>query len=154
MPLQPPPYYSQICQGYGLQQALIFPVNPELIFALGPDDIQVEQADAGKSITIKYQSFTRDISASMTEFNITLYAVTQADLTIITNFARTDFLNNVRTTGRGSLALYYKGTELNSLYIQPPIKAPVSLFRNFEPNPTEVFDTVELRIVSPDPKWF
>lgn len=155
MPQNPaPPYYSELCSQYGLQQALIFPTDPELVFALNPDDISVTPVDAGKTISIKYQSFTRDIKANIKEFAITLYSVTKDDLVTITNFATEDFLNNVRLTGRGSLALYYKGEEFTGLYIDSPIVAPRSAFKNWEETPTEVFDTVELKIIAPDPTWF
>ena len=157
MPQNPaPPYYSDLCQQYGLTQALFFPTDPELIFALNPDDITSDDVDAGKSISIKYQSFIRDIPAVFTEFNIRLYGVSRSDLNIITNFANDDFLNNVRTTGLGSLALYYRGTELTGLYIQPPIISPVSVYKPWDPTPseTEVFDEVSFKVVSPDPRWF
>lgn len=155
MPQNPaPPYYSQLCNEYGLTQALIFPTTPELLWSLNPEDIVSEDVEAGKSITIKYQSFTREIPAVFTEFTITLHSVSRNDLNTIVDFANQDFLNNVRTTGRGSLALYYRGEELTGLYIQPPIRSNSSVYKNWEPNPTEVFNTVELKILSPDPRWF
>jgi hypothetical protein len=155
MPQNPaPPYYSELCQNYGLQQALIFPTDPELIFSLNPDDIQVENEDAGKSISIKYQSFIKDVSAVLPVFSISLFSVSREDLNVISQFAEDDFLNNVRTTGRGTLALYYKGEELTGLYIKPPIVAPQSAFKNYLVTPTEVFDSVQLKISSADPRWF
>lgn len=155
MPQNPaPPYYSDLCQQYGLQQALFFPTEPELIFSLNPEDITVDNEDAGKSISIKYQSFIKDIGAVIPVFSVSLYSVSRDDLNIISTFAETDFLTNVRTTGRGSLALYYKGQELTGLYIKPPIVAPTSVFKNYEVVPTEVFDSVQLKIHSPDPRWF
>ena len=149
-----PPYYSNLCQQFGLQQALIFPTTPELIFNLNPDDITAQDSTADKTIQIKYQSFIRDIPAVFTEFTIDLYSVSRADLNVITNFANSDFLNNVRTTGRGSLALYYRGQELTGLYILPPINSSKSVYKNWEAVPTEVFETVQLKLVSPDPRWF
>lgn len=151
----PPPYYSNLCQEYGLTQALFFPTTPELVFSLNPEDIIAQDVDAGKTITIKYQSFTRDIPAVFTEFSINLYSVSRADLNQIINFANADFLNNVRNTGRGSLALYYRGQELTGLYIQPPVVSSNSAYTNRSAAvPQEVFDEVQLKIMSPDPRWF
>lgn len=151
-----PPYYSNLCQEYGLTQALFFPTTPELIFNLNPEDVISQDVDAGKTITIKYQSFTRDISAVFTEFTINLYSVSRDDLNTIVNFANSDFLNNVRNTGRGSLAMFYRGQELTGLYIQPPIVSSQSAYsdRSNPGVPLEVFNEVQLKIMSPDPRWF
>jgi len=156
MPVNPtPPYYSTLCQEYGLTQALFIPTTPEeMIFNLNPEDIVSDDVEAGKTISIKYQSFIRDIPAVFTEFSINLYSVSREDLQQLVQFAEDDFLNNVRLTGRGSVALYYRGEELTGLYIQPPIKSTSSVYKNWEATPTEVFDNVQLKIMSPDPRWF
>lgn len=155
MPHPVPPIYSELCNAYGLQQALIFPLEPEpMIFALNPDDINFNSVDAGKQITIKYQTFTRQLAAFIPEISIDLYGVSVGDLKTIIQFATDDFLNNVQTTGLGSLTLYYRGDELNNLYIRPPIQAPTSVFNYWEETPTEMFDKVSFVLIHPEAKWY
>lgn len=155
MPHPTPPIYSELCNAYGLQQALIFPLTPEpLIFALNPDDIRFNTVDAGKQITIKYQTFIRDISAFIPEISIDLYGVSVGDLKLITEFATNDFLNSVRSSGLGSLSLYYKGDLLNNLYIKPPIDAPTSVYKYWETTPTEIYDKVSFTLIHPEAKWY
>lgn len=150
-----PPIYSELCNAYGLQQALILPTQPEpLIFPLNPDDIKFQQVDAGKSITIKYSTFSRQISAFIPEISISLYAVTQDVLNSIIDFATEDFESKVQTTGKGSVTLYYKGEELNDCYIRSPIDAPTSVYTYWEVTPKEVFDVVNFTIISPNSRWY
>jgi hypothetical protein len=141
--------------GYAIQQYLYIPTTPTaLSFPLGPDDITFSQVDAGKQITIKYQAFNRQLSAFIPEISVSLYAVTVSDLQKITEFAKYDFLNNVRTTGLGSISLYFRGEKLNNLYIRPPIEAPTSVYTNWETPPVEIFDKVDFTLIHPEPKWY
>jgi len=157
-----PPTYSALCQQYGLQQALIIPLSPtNLVFPLNPDDIKFNQVDAGKSISVKYETFIRQISAFIPEINITLYSVTSDDLKKLTDFASNDFLNKVRTTGKGSITLYYRGEVLTDCYIRSPIESPSSVWQRWPlpgggvtVNPIEIFDQVNLTIISPDARWY
>lgn len=150
-----PPIYSELCNAYGLQQALIFPLTPEpLIFALNPDDINFNSVDAGKTISIKYQTFVRQLSAFIPEINIDLYGVSVGDLKLIIDFATNDFLNNVRSTGLGSITLFYRGEQLDNLYIRPPIQAPTSVFNYWETTPTEMYDKVSFTLIHPEAKWY
>jgi hypothetical protein len=156
-----PPTYSALCQQYGLQQALIIPITPNLVFPLNPDDIKFNQVDAGKSITVKYETFIRQISAFIPEINITLYSVTSADLKKLTDFAANDFLTKVRTTGKGSITLYYQGEVLNDCYIRSPIDSPTSVWQYWPrrgggvtTDPIEIFDQVNFTIISPNARWY
>lgn len=154
MPVTPPPYYDPNCEAFALQQALVIPTTPELVYVLNPDDITFDNVDADKLVTIKYSSFTRSLSGVLKEFSITLYNVSAEDYQEIANFARTDFLSKVRTTGRGSISLYLRGERYDNLYIQAPIIAPKSVWKNWQAVPTEVFETVQLKIIDPNPTWF
>jgi hypothetical protein len=163
MPTTPtyPPTYSTLCEQYGLQQALIIPTTPNLVFPLNPDDIKFNQVDAGKSVSVKYDTFIRSISAFIPEINITVYSVTSADLKKLTDFATLDFVSNVRTTGKGSLTLYYRGEVLPDCYIRSPIDSPTSVWQRWPlpgggvtTDPIEIFDQVSFNIISPNPRWF
>lgn len=151
-----PSYYDSSCDSYSLQQALEIPLSPEpLLYILNPNDLQFEKQDAGANLSIKYQRFTRDLAATFDVFNITLYSVEASEYNQIINFATSDFLTNVLTTGRGSITLYLGGVAKNNCYIQTPIQASESVFKNWErPTPTEVFNEVKLTIVSPDVSWY
>jgi hypothetical protein len=152
MPAPIPPELSSC--GYAIQQYLYLPTTPvELIFPLGIDDIQVVPESAGTSISIKYARFTRELNAIFNTFKITLYSVTAGTYNQIVNFATQDYLNNVQVSGYGSVELYIAGNKKSNCYIDSPITPSQSLFTN-ETVPTEVFDTVELKIVSPEPEWF
>jgi hypothetical protein len=148
-------YYSTDC-GIGLSQKLTIPTTPEpLVFYLNPEDLLYQEEDAGASISIKYERFTREISAVVPTFQITLYGLTAETVYALTTFAESDFLNNVSISGKGSISLYYQGQLLNNLYIQPPIQKSKSWFKNWEsPTPTEIFDSITLTLVSPNPRWF
>lgn len=152
----PTPYYESDCAPgvFGISQKLVIPTTPELEFFLNPDDLQYQDQDAGINVSIKYDRFTRDIGAVIPSFRITLQGITASVVEQITNFAETDFLNKVLVNGKGSINLYYKNEELTDLYIQPPIEKSNSWFRNWENPPTEIFDTITLTLISPNPKWY
>lgn len=150
-----PPVYSELCNAYGLQQALILPLDPEpLVFALHPDDIKFNQVDAGKSITVKYATFNRQISAFIPEISITLHGISQETLNTLIDFAIEDFESKVQTTGKGSITVYYKGEVLTDCYIRSPIDAPTSVYTYWEQTPKEIFDTVDFTIISPNSRWY
>lgn len=152
MPATTPPYLSNC--GYSTQQALYLPTTPELIFPLGIEDIQINKEDAGNSISIKYARFTRQLSAVFNTFDITLLGVTADTYNQIVEFAKLDYLTNVQTTGLGSVELYLAGNKLSNCYIQGPISPSQSAFSNWEITPIETFDSVQLKIISPEPEWY
>jgi hypothetical protein len=147
-----PAYYSDTC-GTGLHQKLVIPTTPNLEFYLNPDDVNYQDEDAGVSVSIKYDRFTRDVGAVVPTFTINLVGIDATVVSRITGFAESDFLNNVLTTGRGSISFWYQGDELTNLYIQPPIDKGPSYFIDGTP-PIERFDNVTLKLINPAARWF
>lgn len=140
--------------GFGLSQGLAIPTTPELVFALNPEDITYEDETADSTLSIKYERFTRQLSAVFKTFQVTLYGLTAADVNSIISFANQDFLSNVLSTGRGSVEIFFAGNRLTNCYIETPIQKGPSVFRNWEDTPTEIFDTIGLKIIHPDVNWY
>lgn len=147
-------YYTGDC-GVGLSQKLTIPTTPTALeYFLNPEDLDFSDEDAGVSISIKYDRFTRDISAVMPVFTVVLRDILATEVYQITQFAQSDFLNTVLTTGKGSISLYYQNQLLEGLYIQPPIEKSSSWFDATQIPPVEIFDSITLKLASPTPRWF
>lgn len=149
------PYFDPTCEGYALQQRLVIPTSPNpLTFVLGPDDVVYETQDAGKTIIVKYKSFTREIKAVLHHFTVTLNNINILDYEKLRAFAENDFKSKVRTTGEGSISLYHKGTLLEKLYIGTPIEAPKGWIPTWVASPVEILESVTLKIYSTEARWF
>lgn len=149
------PYYDSTCDTYSLSQAIEIPIPGDpLVFILNPQDISFEDEQANATLSIKYDRFTRDLSAVFKTFNITLYSLPASEVVAIESFANSDFLTNVLTNGRGSLTVFFAGQQLDNCYIQGPITKGQSIYKNWLEPPEEVFDSIAFKVVSPNVNWY
>lgn len=149
------PYFDTDCNITALSQAIEIPISPTpLLFILNPDDIVYNDEDAGATLSIKYNRFTRDLKAVFKTFDITLYSLAAEEVKQIEAFANTEFLNTVRTTGLGSITVHFAGKPLNNCYIDSGIQKGKSYYENWKESPTEIFESLQMKVIYPEVNWY